>query len=112
MSQENKEKEKKTREPLVSTRGDRTYVIFPGAGKQGVESDVQVHGLFQEDIEQGIRCGQCSYWASQKDALGREFGSYNDIVQRVHGTVPHVQREQTDDKPHGLLRQILEKIMP
>lgn len=104
------QKEDKPIEPLTAQRGDSVYILYPGAGKQGAESDVQVHGLYQEDIEEGIRCGQCEYWANQRDALGRSFGSYEDMVLRAHGTQPHIIREQVQDKQHGLLRQILEKL--
>lgn len=103
-------KEPEKNEPLTAQRGDSVYILYPSAGKQGAESDVQVHGLFQEDIEEGIRCGQCEYWANQRDALGRRAGSYEEVVMRVHGTSPHVVREQQQDKAHGLLRQILEKL--
>lgn len=51
-------------------------------GSEGPLSDKQTHGLYQEDIVEGIRCGQCQYLAS----ISRQ--DYKRVVTAAHGVEP------------------------
>lgn len=61
--------------------------VWLGGEKQAV-SDKQLHGLYQEDLLEGIRCAECERLSKFKDVFGRPMNSYRSAVLANHGVEP------------------------
>lgn len=66
----------KTRQPIDTENA----VMFPDSD-DAPESDKHVHGLYPEDLKEGIRCAACWLYARTQE-------EYEAVVLEVHGVIP------------------------